>query len=503
MSALAQKLAAALASREDRHIRRRLPSPDLSLPPPKPRTITSDDPSSSSSVAIATIVPATTTDAPTPPRTIATATATTSAATSASIAPADFSSNDYLSLTTSPLLRARVLAALHASPSILGSGGSRLLIYSPAHAALEARLARTFHAPAALLFNSGFDANAGFFACIPQLGDALLYDAAIHASVHDGARASRLAPRLRRPFAHNDPRALRAALWALREECAAFREGECSVFVAVESVYSMDGTVAPLRVMLDAMDEVFPAGNAHMVVDEAHATGIYGPGGRGMVARLGLEDRVFARLHTFGKALAASGAVLLTNTLTRDYLLNYARPLIYTTSLSNAAIIAASCSFDLLEDGTTEKLAAQVVEHSRYFQERLCASLAASSIPSSILSLPAHLHQRPSLAQPPTPIIPLLTLRARDLSAHLLAHGLNARPITWPTVPKGTDRVRVCLHAGNTRAELDALVGAAVGWAAGIMQEERAGPRPSLEGNNNNSHRLRIEGEGEFLQSKL
>ena len=307
MSALAQKLAAALASREDRHIRRRLPSPDLSLPPPKlPITITSDD-RSSSSVAIATIVaatPNTTAEAPTPPRTLATTTTTASEST---IAPADFSSNDYLSLATSPHLRARVLAALHAAPSILGSGGSRLLIYSPAHAALEARLARTFRAPAALLFNSGFDANAGFFACIPQPGDALLYDAAIHASVHDGARVSRLAPRLRRPFAHNDPRALRAALWALRDECAAFREGECSVFVAVESVYSMDGTVAPLRVMLDAMDEVFPAGNAHMVVDEAHATGVYGPGGRGMVAWLGLEDRVLARLHTFGKALAASG----------------------------------------------------------------------------------------------------------------------------------------------------------------------------------------------------
>jgi 8-amino-7-oxononanoate synthase len=337
MSALNQKLFAALASRQDREIRRRLPSPSLSFP-------------SSTNHHNADTTTTTTT-------------------------PADFSSNDYLSLATSPLLRERVLAALHAAPSILGSGGSRLLVYNHAHATLETRLAQTFNTPAALLFNSGFDANAGFFACVPQPGDAVLYDAAIHASVHDGIRASRIIPTLRRPFAHNDTCALRATLLALQSENAMMRQGKSSVFVAVESVYSMDGTVSPLREMLDIMDEVFPAGNAHMFVDEAHATGIYGPGGRGIVALLGLEDRVMARLHTFGKALAASGgactfgmrlglcfvdeggtAVLLTSTLIRDYLLNYARPLIYTTSLSNTAIIAASCSFDILEDGTAKKV---------------------------------------------------------------------------------------------------------------------------------------------------
>ena len=283
-SALAQKLAAALASREDRNIRRRLPDPSLSLSPSTSRTITD--------AAITAAI------SPTPPR--------------PDSSPADFSSNDYLSLSTSPLLRARVLAALHSSPAILGSGGSRLLVYNHAHAALEARLARTFRSPAALLFNSGFDANAGFFACVPQSGDALLHDEAIHASVYDGARASRIAARMRRPFAHNDVRALRTALCALRDEYPALGEGRSSVFVAVESVYSMDGTVAPLRGILDTMKKVFPAGNAYLVVDEAHATGLYGPGGRGMVAQLGLEECVLARLHTFGKALAASGGACST-----------------------------------------------------------------------------------------------------------------------------------------------------------------------------------------------
>jgi 8-amino-7-oxononanoate synthase len=120
------------------------------------------------------------------------------------------------------------------------------------------------------------------------------------------------------------------------------------------------------------------------------------------------------------------------------------------------------------------KLAAQVLEHSTYLQVRLRASLSASSTPAHILSLPACVQT--STAQPSTPIIPLLTPYARALSAHLLAHGLNARPISWPTVPKGMDRVRVCLHAGNTRTEIDALVSASVAWAAGIAQAERAEP---------------------------
>jgi hypothetical protein len=149
------------------------------------------------------------------------------------------------------------------------------------------------------------------------------------------------------------------------------------------------------------------------------------------------------------------------------------------------------------------KLAAQVLEHSTYLQVRLRASLSASSIPAHILSLPARFQQRQtSTAQPPTPIIPLLTPYARALSAHLLAHGLNARPISWPTVPKGMDRVRVCLHAGNTRAEIDALVSASVAWAVGIAQAERAGPegdQPRVEGGGGGMD----PNVGSFLRSKL
>ncbi|KAG5730712.1 putative 8-amino-7-oxononanoate synthase/2-amino-3-ketobutyrate coenzyme A ligase, partial [Termitomyces sp. T112] len=278
---------------------------------------------------------------------------------------------------------------------------------------------------AALLFNSGFDANVGFFSCIPQPGDAVIYDEYIHASVHDGMRASRVTEALY-PFKHNDLASFKHVLEQVKRA-----HSNASVFVAVESLYSMDGTFAPLKEIAEALE----GQNVYLVVDEAHATGIYGPQGRGRVAELGLENKVLARLHTFGKALAATGAVILTSTLIRDYLLNYARSLIYTTSLSNVNIIAADCSFDLLADGTASQLASNLLDLSVYFTSYLRSRLA--NIPTALLSLPDNIN---SPRCPPSPIIPVMTSYPRPLSAALRALGMNARPITWPTVPKGKDR---------------------------------------------------------------
>ncbi|TFY82583.1 hypothetical protein EWM64_g1423 [Hericium alpestre] len=225
--------------------------------------------------------------------------------------------------------------------------------------------------------------------------------------------------------------------------------------------------MAPLAEIVALLEELFPRGNGYLVVDEAHATGIYGPQGRGVVAMMGLEDKVLARLHTFGKALAATGAVMLTNTLLRDYLINYARPLIYTTSLSHSNIIAAGCSFDMLEDGTAGKLATQLLDLTSHFLNALRLELA--TIPSTIVSLPPHLRTLSDL--PPTPIIPLLTPEPRPLSAFLLERGMNARPITWPTVPKGLDRVRVCLHAGLTKEDVNRFIAAVGEWAREAVEE--------------------------------
>jgi 8-amino-7-oxononanoate synthase len=218
----------------------------------------------------------------------------------------DFNSNDYLSLSTSPALRELFLQKLDAAPSILGSGGSRLLVNGAAHQAFESRLRDFFKAECALLFNSGYDANVGLFSCIPQPGDFVVYDEFIHASVHDGLRASRIPKTSMRAFDHNSVPALESVLSKLSRE-PSVSSGASSVFIAVESLYSMDGTFSPLREIVDLVERYFTRQNGYIIVDEAHATGIYGIQGRGRVAMLNLEDKIFVRLHTFGKALAATG----------------------------------------------------------------------------------------------------------------------------------------------------------------------------------------------------
>lgn len=228
----------------------------------------------------------------------------------------DFSSNDFLSLASNPALKSAFLTELQRADLPLGSGGSRLLDGNSAYAErLEADIAAFHGAQAGLLFNSGFDANAGFFASVPQRGDVVLYDALIHASVHDGMRLSRAGKCV--PFAHNSVGDLRRRMEALLGDGEGgmgerLKAGTAHVFVAVEAVYSMDGDVAPLREIVEAVDEVLPRGTGYVAVDEAHATGVLGKQGRGLVCELGLEERVFARLHTFGKALACSGGKFLS-----------------------------------------------------------------------------------------------------------------------------------------------------------------------------------------------
>lgn len=253
----------------------------------------------------------------------------------------DFSSNAYLSLASQPAIQQAFLARLHAAADVssaslssttpshallLGSGGSRLLDGNSARAeALERTIGNFHRAPAALLFNSAMDANVGLFSCVPQPGDVIVYDELVHASVHDGMRLSRAGRRL--PFAHSRVweeavcsetqraptagRCLEAVLQSLLQgpEGALFRSGQRNVFVAVEGVYSMDGDVAPLAEIVDCVERVLLKGNGHIIVDEAHSTGVFGERGRGLVCELGLEDRVWARVLGFGKAMGCAGGM--------------------------------------------------------------------------------------------------------------------------------------------------------------------------------------------------
>jgi 8-amino-7-oxononanoate synthase len=235
------------------------------------------------------------------------------------------SSNDYLSLTASTSLREAYLSRLAATPSILGSTGSRLLsgATSP-HLELENRLAEHFDSPAALLFNSGWDANVSFFATVPQQPDWIIYDELVHASVHSGMRGSRVLPARRIPFRHNDSRALDAVLETISKDV---RQSKGTVFIALESLYSMDGDFAPLPELLNVLDKHIPREHQCVVLDEAHSTGVYGDGGRGIAYALNehqagagqsslkgkererspRQGRVAVRLMTFGKAVGSSG----------------------------------------------------------------------------------------------------------------------------------------------------------------------------------------------------
>jgi 8-amino-7-oxononanoate synthase len=222
----------------------------------------------------------------------------------------DFSSNDFLSLSTSPQLKALYLEELQRGDLPQGSGGSRLLDGNSTYAEdLERDIAQFHGAQAGLLFNSGFDANAGFFACVPQPGDVIVHDELVHASVHDGMRLSRAARTV--SFLHNSVDDLRNVLQTIVEEQGISSPKKKNIIVAVESIYSMDGDVAPLKSIVDLVEEIVGTQHGYVVVDEAHSTGVLGPQGRGLVCELGLEHRIFARLHTFGKALASNGGKLL------------------------------------------------------------------------------------------------------------------------------------------------------------------------------------------------
>ncbi|BFZ63759.1 hypothetical protein YB2330_004891 [Saitoella coloradoensis] len=373
----------------------------------------------------------------------------------------DFSSNDFLSLSTSERLHSIFLTELKKVAPRLGSGGSRLLDGNSTYAEdLESRIAEFHGAPTGLLFNSGYDANVGFFSCVPQKGDYVIYDALIHASVHDGFRASRI--KAARVFKHNDVASLRFQLEKLRLEDPRVQSGEANVFIAVEALYSMDGDLSPLSDIITIMDAELPRGNAYLVLDEAHSTGVYGDHGCGWASLLTpqQQQRIYARLHTFGKALATNGAILLCREpILKEYLINYARPLIYSTAMSYPTLASITAVYNMLRHGETRPL-----------QKHL------HSLISTLSSLLGRLPSTPLLTLPSlplqSPILPLITLHPRQLADVLQKQGFNVRAICWPTVEKDKERVRVCLHAGNKEEEVTALVKAVGRWVIEKEAEE-------------------------------
>ena len=341
----------------------------------------------------------------------------------------DFASNDYLGLVHSGRLAAAVQQRLAAEPVLLrpGTTGSRLLTgNTEAAEALEARLATHHRAEAALLFSSGYAANLGFFGSVPQRGDTVLYDEAVHASVRDGLRLG-LAKSL--SFRHNDLADLEKRL----------RHARGTVYVAVESLYSMDGDLAPLP----ELAALCQARGLFLVVDEAHTTGTHGPGGAGLTVALGLENQVFARLLAFGKAVGAAGAAWVGPAELRTYLVNFARSFVYSTGTAPLSLAALHAAYDLLPalDGDRAQLFA--------VSEALAAGLNA------VPSLRTHGGRSEIIHA----AILLDQARLPALAAAVRAAGFDARAVLPPTVPVGAGRLRVIGHAHNSMKEVAGLVG--------------------------------------------
>ena len=338
----------------------------------------------------------------------------------------DFCSNDYLGLARSERLRALIHREEENYKDLpLGATGSRLLSgNNRLFEELESSIARFHHAEAALLFNSGYTANIGLLSALPQRGDTVFYDEASHASMKDGLRLSFAKTY---SFRHNSVEDLRQKL----------KHATGQVYVLVESVYSMDGDQAPLQELAQLCNEH----NAALIVDEAHAVGLYGEKGEGLVSALGLEQAVFARVITYGKAMGCHGAAVVGPGVLRDFLINFSRAFIYTTGLPTHALVALKCAYALLPELNQERERVKRLAHQLYRKLNELSSIRCTPENSVILSV--FLHQPEQLKQ---------------LAAALQKDGFDVRPVLPPTVPTGTDRLRVIVHAFNTEEEIEGLV---------------------------------------------
>lgn len=332
----------------------------------------------------------------------------------------DLCSNDYLGASR------KIVPPLDQLPlHSIGATGSRLVSGThKGHLDFEAFLA-SFHATeAALLFGSGYEANLGLLSASGSRHDTIIYDDRIHASMRDGIRLS-----MARSFSfhHNDLDDLRSKIPLVRGDC----------FIAVESLYSMDGDQAPLAELCALAEET----GAYLLVDEAHATGIYGAKGEGLVQHLGLQNRVFARIHTFGKALGFKGACVVGPALVRDTLVNFSRPFIYSTAPDLFSVRLMREAYEVTQMLHEERAALfALIEQFRAIRREFpTLQFLDSESPIQGLIIPGN-------------------EQVLQVEAALHDAGFAARAIRSPTVPQGEERIRICLHSFNTPQEFRAAL---------------------------------------------
>ncbi len=344
----------------------------------------------------------------------------------------DFSSNDYLGLSVSELVFREAGSILERGGGIRnGATGSRLLTGNHMlYPETEEMLAHFHHSEAALIFNSGYDANAGFFSCVPQRGDVVLYDEWIHASIRDGIQ---MGPAGAYKFRHNDMEDLEEKLLRVRGN----DKRDVHIYIVTESVFSMDGDSPDLP----AMAGLAARYAAYLVVDEAHAVGVFGVNGEGLVQELGLEDRVFARIVTFGKAMGCHGAAVLGPCRLKDYLVNFARSLIYTTALPAHSLATIRAAYGMLSGS-----------HARKALHR-----NISVFKSGLHDLKLDTLFVPSNSAIHCCVIPG-NEKVKKIASHLAEEGFDVKAILSPTVPAGQERLRFCLHSYNTTEEISEVL---------------------------------------------
>jgi len=334
----------------------------------------------------------------------------------------DFCSNDYLGFAQSTELGNRIRNAYEESELLLGATGARLISgNSPLAEELENEIAEFHGASAGLIFNSGYDGNLGIFSAIPTRHDTVIFDELIHASVRDGIR---LGNAKSYSFRHNRLDDLEKKL----------KVSKGQIFVAVESLYSMDGDFAPLKELVSLSKQH----GFHLIVDEAHATGLYGEKGEGKVFEMGLQQDVFARLHTFGKAIGLHGAIVLGSNELRDYLINFARSFIYSTALPPQSLLAVREAYRYLPAAgeIRKKLFANI---QKFRSNNSCLTIQSDN------------------KSPIQAVIMSGNDKAQAASQRLKEKKLAVRAVLSPTVPKGSERLRVCIHAFNSVKDLEAL----------------------------------------------
>ena len=333
----------------------------------------------------------------------------------------DFSSNDYLGLSRSAFIKQKVLEDLSSRKyNQLSATGSRLLNgNSEQYERLETFIAGFHHAEAALIFNSGFDANAGLIATLARPGDIIYYDEYVHASIHQGMKLSGAEFT---PYRHNDVDHLNNIL-----------NGK-NGFIITESLFSMEGDKAPLK----ELAELASSTGLALIVDEAHATGLFGHNGSGLCNEMGVEEKCFARVHTFGKAMGSHGAVVVGSRGLRDFLVNFCKQFIYSTALDTANLLCVEHVYKFIQSNRNQLN--KLHKLNTYF----------------INKIKTHFLKYEWKGE--GPVFGLIypgNEKCRQLASTFQAKGYDVRPILSPTVPEGKERIRISLHSFNTENEID------------------------------------------------